>query len=100
MALRRSVAAGAALGVHGGGLADPWRGLIEHRQALYCDPRGPLAQLGERRLCTAEVRGSTPLRSTSPFTLYCRGFTIIERRSEPADMVLGKPFANERVGSR
>ena len=34
-----------------------------------CPPRGPLAQLGERRLCTAEVRGSTPLRSTSAPTL-------------------------------
>ena len=28
-------------------------------------PRGPLAQLGERCPCTAEVRGSTPLRSTT-----------------------------------
>jgi hypothetical protein len=33
--------------------------------ALYLRPRGPLAQLGERRPCTAEVSGSNPLRSTS-----------------------------------
>src|SRR5665647_1490777 len=33
--------------------------------ALYLRPRGPLAQLGERRLCTAEVTGSRPVRSTS-----------------------------------
>gem|GEM_PF-237799 len=38
-------------------------GLPDH--ARYTGrPHGPLAQLGERRLCTAEVRGSTPLRST------------------------------------
>ena len=43
-----------------GGLPDS-RGILP--------PRGPLAQLGERRLCTAEVRGSTPLRSTNSFTL-------------------------------
>ena len=29
-------------------------------------PRGALAQLGERRLCKAEVIGSIPIRSTSP----------------------------------
>src|SRR5665648_241656 len=33
--------------------------------ALYLRPRGPLAQLGERRLCTAEVTGSRPVRSTT-----------------------------------
>jgi hypothetical protein len=33
-------------------------------------PRGPLAQLGERRLCTAEVRGSTPLRSTTDLQVH------------------------------
>src|SRR5665647_347900 len=33
--------------------------------ALYLRPRGPLAQLGERRLCTAEASGSRPVRSTS-----------------------------------
>ena len=32
---------------------------------VYCVTRGPLAQLGERRLCTAEVSGSNPLRSTT-----------------------------------
>ena len=39
--------------------------------------RGPLAQLGERRLCTAEVSGSNPLRSTSQSTLVCRDFAIL-----------------------
>src|ERR671921_359284 len=29
------------------------------------NPTGAVAQLGERRLCTAEVRGSNPLGSTS-----------------------------------
>src|ERR671920_775188 len=31
---------------------------------LIPDPAGAVAQLGERRLCTAEVRGSNPLGST------------------------------------
>ena len=39
-----------------------------------CSPRGPLAQLGERRLCTAEVRGSTPLRSTKVFHAHEQAF--------------------------
>ena len=44
-------------------------------------PRGPLAQLGERRLCTAEVRGSTPLRSTSPSMLGRESAMCRESRS-------------------
>ena len=39
--------------------------LVPAGSRYTCPPRGPLAQLGERRLCTAEVRGSTPLRSTT-----------------------------------
>jgi hypothetical protein len=50
----------------------------QRREALYLGPRGPLAQMGERRLCTAEVRGSTPLRSTSPSVLRCRLFLHLE----------------------
>jgi hypothetical protein len=36
-----------------------------HPTSLYTEvPRGALAQLGERRLCKAEVAGSIPARST------------------------------------
>jgi hypothetical protein len=39
-----------------------------------CAPRGPLAQLGERRLCTAEVTGSRPVRSTNVFHAHEQAF--------------------------
>ena len=32
---------------------------------VVCDPRGAIAQLGERLLCTQEVSGSIPLGSTT-----------------------------------
>ena len=60
-------------------------------------PHGPLAQMGERRLCTAEVRGSTPLRSTTAFTLKSRAFVRVETGCGPAEMASGKHSANERV---
>ena len=41
------------------------QGLPKSRTPLYtCIRRGAVAQLGERLLCTEEVRGSTPLSST------------------------------------
>ena len=68
------------------------------RHAVYCGSRGPLAQLGERRLCTAEVSGSNPLRSTSLFTLVCRDFVISPSPRKRPQKPLCKPSANERSG--
>ena len=51
-------------------------------------PRGPLAQLGERRLCTAEVRGSTPLRSTK--TRRAQLLHEYSRRGDPAHSSNGR----------
>jgi hypothetical protein len=53
-----------------------------------------------RRLCTAEVSGSNPLRSTSPFTPVCRDFAIARHSRKRPGTRLCKPFANERVGSK
>ena len=39
--------------------------------SLYTEvPRGALAQLGERRLCKAEVAGSIPARSIDSYDHY------------------------------
>ncbi len=61
------------------------------RSRYTCPPRGPLAQLGERRLCTAEVRGSTPLRSTTAPTITPRAHARArpQRSSETEPAVLG-----------
>jgi hypothetical protein len=37
---------------------------------LILDPAGAVAQLGERRLCTAEGVGSNPIGSTSRSCLF------------------------------
>jgi hypothetical protein len=42
------------------------------RYTPYLSRIGAVAQSGERRLCTAEVRGSNPLGSTSQKSVFCR----------------------------
>ena len=44
-------------------------------------PKGALAQLGERLLCTQEVRGSNPLGSTNIFILL-----FVKRRRSSAGL--------------
>jgi hypothetical protein len=50
------------------------------------------------RICTAEVSGSNPLRSTSLFTLVCRDFVISPSPRKRPQKPLCKPSANERSG--
>ena len=45
------------------------RSRAQRRAAARRDPRGDVAQLGERRVRIAEARGSSPLISTSPLRL-------------------------------
>ena len=47
--------------------------------------------------CAAEVSGSNPLRSTTPFTLRSRGFVRPETRRGAAEMASCKHPANERL---
>ena len=53
--------------------------------------------MGERRLCTAEVSGSNPLRSTIPSTLRSRASVRWETRRGFAEMASCKRPANERL---
>ncbi len=62
--------------------------------------RGPLAQLGERRPCTAEVRGSNPLRSTTPFALRRRGFSRSRAQFSTSETASCKRPANALRRSR
>ncbi len=52
--------------------------------------RGPPAQLGERRRCTAEVRGSNPLRSTKPTAPADAGPTRCSRTSRTPTPATGR----------
>ena len=54
-------------------------------------PRGPLAQLGERRLCTAEVTGSSPVRSTNDLQRN----RVLRALREPSEMAADNPLTNK-----
>jgi hypothetical protein len=64
--------------------------------ALYLRPRGPLAQLGERRLCTAEVADSNPTRSTNDL----QGNRVLRALRETPERSADNPMTNKLGAAR